>query len=252
MIISGQRSGTLGINRDDQAVIIYFKDGRVAYAYTPSHRRRLGERLVAEGIIEDEVLEKSLIRQKQTGGEKRLGVILIEDEFINKQQLESVLSEQIKDVVYRVMSWDRGLFKFYEGKFPTREEITLSLPTENLVDEGARRSDRLNRLKLKLPDFSTCLIMKPLFGKSATELKLSADDWNVLVMCDGRNSIGKIISDSSNDSVASIKSLIRLLDKGLIESTGRNDDWIPEASLTQLEAKIDDLSIMLERFLKKG
>ncbi len=251
-IISGRGSGTLGVNRDDQAVIIYFKDGQVTYAYAPSQPRRIGERFVAKGIINNKTLEESLIRQKRTGGEKRLGVILIEGEFVNKQQLESTLTEQITDVIYSVMSWDRGLFKFYEDKFPTREEITLSLSTEHLVEEGTRRLDELNRLKLKLPDFSTCLIMKPLFGKPDIELKLSADDWNVLVMCDGRNSIGKIVSDACNDSVGSIKSLIRLFYKGLIEPANRSSDWISDANLTELEVKIDNLSIMLEEFLKKG
>jgi hypothetical protein len=251
LISTGRRTGTLGINRDEQAVMVYFRDGQIIYAYSPNRRNRLGDRLVAQGIIEPKTLELTLQIQKESGGSKRLGAILVERQFIKKDALEYVLKEQISDTVYRLMTWDRGVFKFYDGKFATIEDVTLALSTENLILEGARRADEMNRLKAKLPEFSTRLQMKPVLADQQIDLKLSSADWNTLSLCDSRRTIGRILSDSGGDPVATLKSIIRLMATSLIEPVDSSESDIPETEITSLEEKIDKLSAVLGKFLER-
>jgi hypothetical protein len=252
LIASGRRTGTLGINRDDQSVMVYFKEGQITYAYSPNRRNRLGDRLVARRIIDSAQLEDSLIRQKESGGRKRLGAILIEKQIVPRQEIEAVLKEQITDTIYRLMTWDLGIFKFYDGTFPTEEDVTLSLSTENLILEGARRADELSRLKGKLPDFGTPLRIKQVIGSQTVELRLSANDWNILSLCDGHRTIGKIVSDSGADPVESLKSVIKLMASGFLEPVGHSNADIPSAELSDLEGKIDALASLLDKFLEKS
>jgi hypothetical protein len=252
LISAGKRTGTLGINRNEQSVMVYFRNGQIIYAYSPNRRNRLGERLIAKGLIEPKTLELTLRIQKESGGTKRLGAILVETNRVSKDQLETILKEQISDTIYRLMSWDRGLFKFYDGKFPTEEDITLALSTENLILEGVRRADEMNRLKEKLPDFSSRLQLKTMVGDTPVELKLTTGDWNTMALCDGHRDIGRIISDSSNDPIETMKSIIRLLAVNLIEKTADDTDRIPVSDIAVFEEQIDSLINLLNRFLEKA
>jgi hypothetical protein len=56
LISAGKRTGTLGINRNEQSVMVYFRNGQIIYAYSPNRRNRLGERLIAKGLIEPRLL----------------------------------------------------------------------------------------------------------------------------------------------------------------------------------------------------
>jgi hypothetical protein len=252
LISAGKRTGTLGINRDEHSVMVYFRNGQIIYAYSPNRRNRLGDRLIARGIIEPKTLELTLRIQKESGGAKRLGTILIETNRVKKDQIESVLKEQISDTIYRLMGWDRGLFKFYEGKFPTEEDVTLSLSTENLILEGARRADEMNRLKAKLPEFSSRLQLKTLMGDIPIDLRLIAADWNTMALCDGYRDISRILGDSGNDPVETLKSLIRLMAANLIESANGDNEKIQGSGLAVFEEQIDSLVNLLNKFLEKG
>lgn len=252
LISTGKRTGTLGINRDEQSVMVYFQNGQVIYAYSPNRRNRLGDRLIARGIIEPKTLELTLRIQKESGGAKRLGAILVETNRVKKDQIESILKEQISDTIFRLMGWDRGLFKFYDGKFPTEEDVTLSLSTENLILEGARRADEMNRLKAKLPEFTSRLQLKALVGDLPIDLRLTSGDWNTMALCDGYRDIGRILADSGNDPVETLKSIIRLMAANLVEITNNDNESVPPSGITVFEEQIDSLINLLNKFLEKG
>jgi hypothetical protein len=252
LISAGKRTGTLGIHRDEQSVMVYFRQGQIIYAYSPNRRNRLGERLIARGIIEPKTLELTLQMQKESGGHKRLGAILVETNRAKKDQIESILKEQISDTVYRLMTWERGVFKFYDGKFPTNEDVTLALSTENLILEGARRADEMNRLRGKLPEFSSRLQLKSIIGDQAMDFKLTAIDWNTMALCDGYRDIGRVLSDSGNDPVDTLKAIIRLLAANLVEAINRDGDDVPATEIVVLEEQIDSLVGLLNKFLERG
>jgi len=252
LISTGRRTGTLGVNRRKRAVLFYFNDGQITYAYCPNQYNRLGNRLLAKEIIDEAALEKSLHSQKQLLGKKRLGRILLDSQLINEQQLKSVLIEQITDIVSRVMAWDTGTFKFYDGKFPTNEELDLSLSTENLILEGAKRVDELRHLQKQLPEITTHLVIKPLTNKSEIELKLSAIDWNILACCNNHRNIDSIIHDSQYDPVDTLKTIIKLINDDLIEISHESDVESSDESSSRLELQIKNLSDLLTDFLSKG
>ena len=252
LISTGRRTGTLGVNRQKQAVLFYFNDGQITYAYRPNQYNRLGDRLLAKEIINDAALEKSLHSQKQLLGKKRLGKILLDSKLINEQQLRSVLTEQITDIVSRVMAWDTGTFKFYDGKFPTKEELDLSLSTENLILEGARRVDELHRFQEQLPEITARLKIKPLTNKSEIELKLTAMEWNILTCCSSHRSLDNIVHESQYDPVDTLKTIIKLMNDDLIEISHEPSDELSNESSSQLELQIKNLSDLMTGFLSKG
>ena len=248
LISTGKRTGTLGIIRNNQATMFYFNDGQITYAYSPSGRNRLGERLLEKGYIDKRALSDALDFQKKNG-KSRLGKILIENSKINQEQLANVLTEQISDTVYQVMSWDKGLFKFYDNNFPTDEENTISLSTESLILEGAKRADELNNLKSKLPDTKSSLKLRQADDKPV-ELTLSAEEWNVLAQCDSHHTIDDIINRCDENPEPVLKAIQKLIEMELIgpvKPQNSNGD-----NLRHVELQIDVLADLLNKFLEKA
>ncbi|MCP4580354.1 MAG: DUF4388 domain-containing protein [candidate division Zixibacteria bacterium] len=247
LISTGRRTGTLGIVRNRRATMFYFNEGQITYAYSPDGNSRLGHRLIKKGFIDDKTITESLSDQKKHHGQKRLGRILIDADKIDDKQLESVLIEQVSDTVYRVMGWDKGVFKFYDNKFPTEEDQSLSLSTEGLILEGAKRADDLKHLRSKLPAFDKPLMIKKSTNSSEMDLKLTADQWNILALCDGRRAIDDIVDRSDDNLLTPLKALVKLLELDLIEPLPINVAEINDVS--HLELQVGKLADLLDKFL---
>jgi hypothetical protein len=250
LISSGRRTGTLGIAQNDRATMFYFNEGKITHAYSPNGDNHLGKKLIIKGLIDDKVLDDSLAEQKSNFGQKRLGRILVESGKIDEAQLENALTEQISDIVYKVMDWDSGVFKFYDSKFPTEEEKQLSLSTESLILEGAKRADELNHLKQQLPDFNTAMKLKPSSEQENIEIKLSSTEWNILALCDGRRTIESIVNISGGNLVDILKALVKLKEADLIEPAGSY--YVDNIDLSHLELQVEALAELMDKFLTEG
>ncbi len=217
LVSASRKTGTLGIQRDDNIVMVYFRDGAVIYGYGPRKTYHIGRMLVDMGRISTDQLDESIATQAGDGGKgKRLGQILIEKRYIDRADLEQVVRRQVEELIYSLMTWDKGSFKFYENQFPTEEEITVKLSTENVVLEGLRRLDEMTRLKDALPDFSTVFAVAPSEPGQKRDISLQPEEWNILALVDGRRDINDIVAASPLTSVDVLKHLASLQLAGLI------------------------------------
>ncbi|MFH1699129.1 MAG: DUF4388 domain-containing protein [Candidatus Zixiibacteriota bacterium] len=245
LVSTSRKTGTLGIQRDDDIVMVYFKKGSVVYGYGPRKTYHVGRMLVENGRLTSEQLDDAISLQAadKTSG-RRLGQILIERNYIDRADLEQVVRNQVEELIYSLMEWDRGSFKFYENQFPTEEEITVSLSTENIVLEGMRRLDELTRVKEFLPDFSVVFALAPSEQNQKREVTLEPNEWNILALIDGHRSIEDIIKASSQDSYHILKTLATLKLAGLICPVQN-----PSHRSDRLEGMVDHLSQLIEDYL---
>jgi len=217
LVSASRKTGTLGIQRDDDIVMVYFKDGSVIYGYGPRKTYHIGRMLVDMGRISPEQLDESIsIQAAEQSKNKRLGQILIDKRYIDRADLEQVIRKQVEELIFSLMSWDRGSFKFYEDQFPTDEEITVNLSTENVVLEGLRRLDEMTRVRDCLPEFATVFAVARSEPGQRREISLRPEEWNVLALVDGRRSINDIVAASSLESVDTLRHLSSLQLAGLI------------------------------------
>jgi hypothetical protein len=225
--------------------MVYFKDGSVVYGYGPRKTYHIGRMLVENGRISAEQLDESIAFQanNQKSG-KRLGQILIDRQYIDRADLEEVIRKQVEELIFSLMSWDRGSFKFYENQFPTEEEITVSLSTENVVLEGLRRLDEMTRLKDYLPDFSTVYQLAPSESGQKRDISLEPEEWNILALIDGHRNINEIVSASSPEPIDTLKHLASLQLAGLIRPADKT-----ETDSDRLSVMTDRLSQLIEDFL---
>lgn len=133
-----QSTGELSVDVGDNSARVFFDAGSVTYAEISNRRQKLGEYLVAQEKITQKALDRVLVKDRKG---KRLGTLLVETGAIGEDELRAAIEEQIKEVVYEVVRWRRGWFRFDAGKTPTSQDVFIDIPLDNLMLEGLKRLD---------------------------------------------------------------------------------------------------------------
>lgn len=251
LIAAARKSGTLGIQREESIVMIYFSQGDIIYGYGPRQTYHLGQLLRDRGILSAEQLEEAVSTQARTENSRRLGEILITRGFIDRADLIRVVQEQVERLLYSLLSWQSGSFKFYENQYPTDEEITVRLSVENVILEGLRRLDEETMAAEALGDFSTVYTISASQGGRPRTVSMEADEWNVMALVDGHRSIEQIVATSPFDRTATLRGLARLRLAGIITPRGRADisKTADRAHTGEIEQMISRLAGLFEQYL---
>ncbi|MBN2225760.1 MAG: DUF4388 domain-containing protein [candidate division Zixibacteria bacterium] len=244
LVANSRETGTLGIQRDDDIVMVYFKEGRIIYAYGPRQTYHLGQLLRERGRITTSQLDDAVKTQSRQETSKRLGKILIEKKYIDRADLQEVVQTQIEELIYSLLSWESGTFKFYDRQYPTQEEITISLSVENVILEGLRRLDEMNRIREALPDFSKVLEIAPTQQERTKDISLQAHEWNLLALVNGQRTIGEIAEMAEMPKMDALAKLAALKLAGLVSVANRTVDHSD-----RLAAMVDRVSGLLEEYL---
>src|SRR5438445_769422 len=169
---------------------IYFDNGVVVSAEIRSNPHPLGALLLRTGKIAEADLERARDMQSRQGDKRRLGEILVSLGVITQREVERQIRFQIEEVVFEVMSWNEGYFSFTEeaeSKVPT--EVTVRIPVEALLMEGARRIAEWSRIESRIPHVGVVPSLAPPPEGGGGELDLLPPEWEVLALIDGERSI---------------------------------------------------------------
>jgi hypothetical protein len=245
LIASSRKSGTLGIQKDDSIVMVYFKEGAIVYGYGPRQTFHLGQLLKDKKIITEQQLEQAVEIQAKTENTKRLGEILISRGFIDRADLETVVRNQVEELLFSLLSWQTGSFKFYENQYPTDEEITVRLSVENVILEGLRRVDETNFVKEIITDFNQVFAISAAQGVRTREVSLQAEEWNVMALVNGSRAVNEICDMYPADRHETLKKLAHLKLAGLIVKTEAKE----ASSAVKLESMVGNLANLFEEYL---
>jgi hypothetical protein len=244
LIAQSQKTGTLGIQKDDDIVMVYFKKGRIIYGYGPRQAYHVGELLRERGKITAEQLTDAVMTQSRNPSARRLGQILIEKNYISRDDLEQVVRNQVEGLIYSLLAWDSGSFKFYENQYPTDEEITVDITVEKAILEGMRRLDEENRGKAIMPLSDTILVLSPQLPEKQMELALTREDWSLLAMVNGRRTAREIVRMSRIPERECLKRLGSLMTGGILKSAAAQS-----AEADRLAEMVERLANLLENYL---
>ena len=135
-----KKSGALNLESPAGKGRVVFHDGQILYA-SMQGKERLGERLMREGILREADLETALRIQKDRKAYEPLGAILTENSFIEKDVLDTLIQSLIKEVVYELLSWEEGAFRFEPEHTMPNIPQNISVSTEYILLEGTRLRD---------------------------------------------------------------------------------------------------------------
>jgi hypothetical protein len=190
---------------------IYFDNGVIVSAAIRSNPHPLGAMLLRTGKITEADLERARDMQQRQGDKRRLGEILVSLGVITQREVERQVQFQIEEVVFEVMSWNEGYFSFseeVESKVPT--ELTVRIPVEALLMEGARRIDEWSRIENRISHVGVVPSLAPPPEGGGGELDLLPAEWEVLALIDGDRSVRGIASELGRSDFDVAKTLFGL------------------------------------------
>ena len=241
LIATSRKSGTLGIQQEDSIIMVYFDSGDIIYCYGPRQTFHLGKLLRDQGKLTDEQLENAVLTQAELENSRRLGEILIEKNYIDRADLEKVITKQVEELLYSMLSLTSGSFKFYEDQFPTDEEITIRLSVENVIMEGLRRLDEQQMISETLPDLDAVYSISASQAGRTRDIALHASEWNNMALVDGHRSINEICKMADGKREFTLMRLAQLKLAGLITPTERTSAPVIGSNLEQMVERLSDL-----------
>src|SRR4051812_1889926 len=214
-----RKTGALHVTSDlrHNEGTIYFDSGVVVSAEIRSNPHPLGAMLLRTGKITESDLERARDMQQRQGDKRRLGEILVSLGVITSREVERQVRFQIEEVVFEVMSWNEGHFSFKEQtdtKMPT--EVTVRIPVEALLMEGARRIDEWSRIENRISHVGVVPSLAPPPEGGGGELDLLPPEWEVLALIDGERSVRGIATELGRSDFEVAKTLFGLESAGVI------------------------------------
>jgi DNA-binding Lrp family transcriptional regulator len=119
------------------------------------------------------------------------------------------------EAAYTFFTFSAGPFQFYEGAQLPAPTITAS--NEMIIMEGVMRQDAWSEVQEQLPPLTMIPRLVPNPAASGSEISLEADEWRVLTMVNGKNTVGHIAQRSGLGELRTCEIIARLLGNGLIE-----------------------------------
>ena len=126
-------------------------------------------------------------------------------------------------------------FTFTSGPFRFHDDVHLDAPTitqsnEMIIMEGIMRQDAWAKIQEHVPSLTMVPRLVPNPASTGSEINLEADEWRVLTMVNGRNTVAQIAQRSGLGEMRTCEIIARLLSSGLIEKreTNLNESLFPE------------------------
>jgi uncharacterized protein DUF4388 len=212
-----RKTGTLAVMSElrDNEGTVHFQNGKVVAAAIKSNPHRIGELLMRAGRVTASQVNEASKRQTEGGDTRRLGEILLDMGAITQKELERQIRIQIEAVVFELLSWREGFFRFEEGQM--QSDPMVQIGTEALLMEGARRIDEWSRISDRVPS----LLAIPRLtdtgdDKHAPMLDLLPSEWEVLTMIDGELDLRAIASRLARTEFDTAKVVYGLVSTGVV------------------------------------
>ena len=213
-----RKTGTLAVTSElrDNEGTVHFQNGRVVAAKIKSNPHRIGDLLMRAGRVTAAQVAEASAAQVERGDRRRLGEILLDMGAITQKELERQIRIQIEAVVFELLSWREGFFRFEEG--PMQGEPMVQIGTEALLMEGARRIDEWSRISDRVPSLLAIPRLTSLQDDShAPMLDLLPSEWEVLTMIDGALDLRAIAARLARTEFDTAKVVYGLVSTGVVE-----------------------------------
>jgi tetratricopeptide (TPR) repeat protein len=212
----GRKTGFLHFTRQGERRSVYFRAGHVVHADTNVKDERLGEILVAQGLLSAADLKRAtgfVLRDK-----KRLGAVLIELAIMDRDKLEDALGVHVREILRKVYAWSEGDYSFEDKEEADLEpDMSLRLSTGEMILEAVRSIDDPDVVRFALGDIDRILGLSndPLLRFQ--KIALTPADGYVLSRIDGTLSARELLQVIPMVHDDTLRSLFGLVSTGVVE-----------------------------------
>jgi hypothetical protein len=154
------KTGVLTVQHRATRKTLVLRGGVLRACRSNDPRETLGQSLVRDGLISEEQLFETLLRQEKE--QRLLGAMLVEDGHVEAADITRVLRESLVESVCDLFLWRGGRFELKDETPPPEMPFEVSLELANLVREGQRRRVQWDRIRgLASPDTRFRALVSP-------------------------------------------------------------------------------------------
>jgi hypothetical protein len=220
--------------RNDEAHV-FFDGGKVVHAALGNEPSTIEDLLVEAGkITEDDLLRaRELVSEHSDGA--HVGTMFVQAGVVTREELDQLTRGRLETVVFDLMSWREGFFSFEERAITEiPDESRVSVATESLLMESARRIDEWSRIADKIPNLTVVPALAPVPDDHESQLDLLPNEWEVLTLIDGARDLRAIAAQLDREEFDVAKVVYGLVTTGVVEIRQRRlSVSIPTAAPTE-------------------
>lgn len=215
-----KKGGVLNVHQTGMSATITFYKGQIVYAVSSKREEtaKVGRLLITAGKLTEKEVNEALRLQEKTGD--RIGKILVTSGFIAKEALQEALQTQIKDVVFQILRWKEGGYRFDIQDVECDKEYETPVPTDFVLMEGIRMLDEWPYIEGIIP--SDTMIFSQSYKSEETEKlfsSLSTKEMEVFNLINGQRDVKEIVGLTQFSEFEVYKMLATLQVSGLISGT---------------------------------
>lgn len=228
-----KKTGILTFTSGDGFITLIFDQGLIlgVDSFPKKLETRVGNVLVKQDFISEEMLQRALTIQKRTN--QKVGEILVGMGMVGEDTIKESLKTQAVEVILSLFKWKKGEYNFKIMDHLDRSMRMIEpIPTDNLIMEGVQMLDEWPLHKKLVPDEN--MVFEPVQGESRPveiideydeephdndkdKIYLTETEANLLKYINGLNSVRDLVEMGIFTEYKVYKSLFSLIQKNIIK-----------------------------------
>ncbi|MDZ4718211.1 MAG: DUF4388 domain-containing protein [Roseiflexaceae bacterium] len=218
LVDRGYKTGCLHLTRGGDTASLYFDKGKLVTATRNNIAAPVADLLIAKGKLTPQQSQHAIQAQRSNGG-THIGQVLIQLNYISRDDLQQLLQQHIEESVYTLFGWPEGDFRFEQNQRPETEALVMPTPlaVEHLIMEGVRRIDEWGRIKDRIPstDMIVRFVEQP--GEKAKGINLAAEEWRIFARINGKDTLSEIAQKTNMSDFDVCRIVYGFLTAGLVD-----------------------------------
>lgn len=218
LLALSRKSGVLTLDCTRNVGQVFFFSGNIIRTSLQQGQEKLGQMMMLSGKIGKEQMETLLKEQIASKPRKKIGALSVDRGFVSRTSVLDMLKTQVEETVSTIMSWQEGYFRFEDMEILPDPDLDFVQVTENVIMEVSRRLDEWSKIRSKLPDLNMILSLAPGSDLTSARLDLKPEEWLILANIDGQKTAKQVISSIGGREFETAKVIYGLCATGLVKT----------------------------------
>jgi len=236
LISLAKKTGTLQVHGLDKDALISFDEGKLSYAQNSRHDNALAAILLRKDKLTDKQYQVIKDRAENIG-DKELGLMLINSNYVTQDEILASLKQEFVSTANDLFTWAEGIFQFENNVKPSPDKISLLISLENIIIEGSRQLQEMERLEDEIPSLDMALKFTENPGTNIRNVNLSVKEWRVVSFINPKNSMHQIARTTKLNEFEFRRIVYSLIQAGLVEIVRPEGIEPPSAKIPTLPVK---------------
>jgi hypothetical protein len=216
---------------------VFFKDGRIIGCTATDPHLLLGQFLISNGRLQEDMLKTLLQIQEHTG--RTLGSLILEERLLSEQELLRLVAAKAEETIYGLFDLTEAAFRFDPDRAPAENSMEVSLDVNSVLLDAAVRKDELVRARAALPSMNVVLQRTELAPDPASLASFMGN--KLYESINGVRTLAEIILMCRTSEYLACSFLLNFLEHGLIQLGGVRQAAATNGTESDPAAKVREL-----------